>query len=493
MAFFNRRQPSFTLLAVLFWLALIPTVGCQNSRPDSEEQESAEPRTSDAQPITVVILDSTPEIMEAWTTAIDREFQSLELGAVRFEFATGREFLAEPIEGDLVFYPPYLLGDLLQGRLIRRIPDFLTQSEAYAANDVLNRQRRIFGVHDETRYAVSLGISSFFLLARTDILQQNGLTVPRTWREYQVTCQKLAELQQQGTLQGMVVSESWSPTLEPFHPDWLATNFYARSASYTRKRGRYSVLFDYSTWEPLIATPPFARALEELTTVFQLTAPAHRTLQPREIEQAFLRGESVLAITWPHPPTDAEAPSDPPAFEAGIFELPGSTSKYDSSTDSWIDAPGDEQQVSMIGVGGYCGSVLSSSKQSGVALRRLGLLAGQEFSQRLGPLNPALFPSRASHLGKLESWVAPRYGSRAVQQFADLIEQQNQSLIWMVRPRIEKATRYEAELTQVISDCLNGQPIPQPLEKVEQAWQKINADVDRKFQETISLEGLGIR
>ena len=330
-------------------------------------------------------------------------------------------------------------------------------------------------------------------MARTDVLEKNGLEVPKTWREYGETCSKLAALQKEGKLLGLEESDNWSPSIEPFADNWLATTIIARSAGYVRTRGRYSVLFDYSNWKPLINSPPFARAADEMCAVAEMMAPVHRNLNPMDVEKAFLNGESVMAIAWPHPPMREQTADTKPLSGAGLFALPGSRQKYDPAKNSWSDADSEEQQVPMLGVGGWCASVLAGSKQSGVATRRLGLLAGKEFSSRLAAFNPNTFPYRASHLGKIDQWVAPELGSNFATNLADELEGQDQKIIWMTRPRVEKAAEYESALASEVRKCLEGASVEDALEQVEKKWIEINADVDPKFQQSISLQGLGIR
>ena len=240
MVKFSAKRPLFSLAMSWVIAVLCSATGCEKGNNHTESKESKESSQSDSHPIKIVVLGSNPQQAESWTKAIRREFDALELGKVEFEFGKAGEFLDNPIQGDLIFYPPHLFGSLVKERLVRRIPDYLADSEAYAENDVLKQQRNTFCTHDKTRFAIPMGISSFFLLARVDVLKENGLTVPQTWSEYRDTCQSLAQLRQAGKLKGMNATDAWSPTLEPMHDDWLATIFYARCAGYVRTRGRYS-------------------------------------------------------------------------------------------------------------------------------------------------------------------------------------------------------------------------------------------------------------
>lgn len=489
----DRHHQLISFSLILLAVVLLPFSACNQTEKKPENQPENDEQKNDSQPITIVVLDSSDEQMESFSTALNREFEFLKLGKVSFKYADTREFLASPIEGDLVLYPPQQFGELIKRNLVREIPDYLTNAEAYAKNDVLKRQRGIFCNHGGARYAVSLGVSSLYLMARVDILESNGLSVPTTWNEYQEACAKLSQLKSEGNLKGVSPTVAWSPTIEPLKDNWLATTVVARSAAYVRTRGKYSVLFDYSTWTPLINAPPFARSIEELKKVVQLMAPSHRALSPREVEQAFQNGQSVFAIGWPHPAMADKADKSAGQLKAGLFPLPGTTNKYDSASKKWGDSSANEKQIPVLGVGGLCGSVLSSSKKSGVATRRLGLLAGKDFSARLAQTNPHGFPFRASHLSKIDSWVDSQYSDSFKESFIDQIEADNETLVWMVRPRVEKAIDYERVLADETRKYFDGQDEATTLSNVDQKWREINQGIEPEFQQSISLEGLGIR
>lgn len=479
-------------------LLCISQSSCRNQgdKETSAEKGKAENQNpGDTHPIKIVILDDDLGNYIALKNKISREFGNLELGKVQWLVKTSDEFFTAPEQGDLLFYPPHVFGELVQKNLIKSIPDYIVESEPYQKSDVYKNQRRTFGVHNKTLYGLSLGVSSFSLLVNKAALAKHGIDVPTTWSEYRLACLTLATQRKNGELEEVQPGQTWSPTIEPTKGNWLAATFMARAGAYVRTRGKYSVMFDYSSWKPIIQSAPFVSTLNDLISAFELMDIKHQNLSPREVELAFLRGECFMAITWPHPPSIEEQDLRENVSASAVFPLPGSESKYDASAGKWVAAQNAEKHVAFLGAGGLCGSVLNSSEQSGVATRRLGLLAGKEFSSLTGTVNSESgVPYRASHVSKIESWISASYPSPFAESLATVTEKQNQAPLWMIRSRVDQSRKYESTLASAIRDAMKKEETAESvLNRLQKEWMEINKSVDTDFQKQISLEGLGVK
>ena len=110
-------QP-FRFLTLFFpILATALLLGCEKSAEEQKAVKPAEPKT-DNRPITIVILEKSEEDHLDLRSVIVREFKALDLGAPSFVSATCDQFLQQPLEGDLVLYPPQLFGDLVYRDLL---------------------------------------------------------------------------------------------------------------------------------------------------------------------------------------------------------------------------------------------------------------------------------------------------------------------------------------------------------------------------------------
>lgn len=507
----------------------IQFAGCDSDQKKntSRPEDVAGTSETDAHPIVLVLLTETTKQSETAPASvlagassgiaarIQKEFKSLEVGEATIVRVSAKAFLQGETSGagketnsteheksaddktrnllsraDLVIYSPQHFGDLIARKKIRPIPKYVVESESYRASDVLRHQRRLLGYHDKTPFAVSMGTSSFMLMCRRDVFDIHGLKIPTTWTEYERACKQLSELQAAGDLR---TPDHWSPAIEPLKGNWKSATMIARSASYVRTAGRYSCLFSYSKSRPLIGTEPYQKSLTELKTVFDLMHEKHRTLDPQEVESAFLNGECAMAITWPHPglSTDEDYDSNQVVADAKIFELPGSKSNFGFTEQKWGESDSLQTQIPMLGVDGLCCSILSTTKQSGVAARRLGLIVGKDLSASICYEDKVCgFPNRASQLGELQNWISSRYPESFAEEFADLVESQNQSSVWMLRPRFEKATQFESILSKSINECFNGKPVEDVL--TDAATQISELEIEPELLKKLTLEGFGV-
>ncbi len=493
------------LLLFVFFIGCSPNEKKSTTRPEDVAGTSE----TDAHPIVLVLLSDASSSGNSEVTdvsgigkRIQKEFKSLEVGDVTVVKMTPEAFFSNNElvsvqeddrsrsllpKADLIVYPPNYFGELIATKKIRAIPKYVVESESYRASDVLRHQRRLFGYHDKTPFAVSMGTSSLMLMCRSDLFKIHGLKIPTTWEEYERVCKKLNELQVSGELQ---IPENWSPAIEPLKSTWKSTTLISRCASYVRAGGRYSCLFSYSKSEPLIGTEPFQKSLAEMKTVFGLMHEKHQNLDPLEVETAFQHGECAMAITWPHPNSVSEG-SFQPVSDAKIFELPGSKLNFGFADRKWGESDSLQTQIPTLGVGGLCCSILSTTKQSGVAARRLGLIVGKDLSSSIcfeDKVNG--FPSRASQLADMQNWISQMYPESFAEEFADLVESQNQSSVWMIRPRFEKAAQFETILSNSITECFNGKTAADVLASA--AAQVSELKIETGLLKKLTLEGFGV-
>jgi len=509
------NHPSATRLAFClgwFLLGSITLSGCGGNLGQKEktapEQETAKPQQNT---VTIVILadqvpqpassqssgnkpsdptDSNGDELPPLAIEIQKEFQSLELGQVIFHVTDTDQYLANPLAGDLIIYPPNRFGDLVNAKLLRSIPSYVTKSESYAENDVFLNQR-LFSRHRKTPMAISNGTTSLMLLVRTDILEKFEIPTPTNWQQYDRVCRTLVEKKNNGEL---LTGKIWSPTIEPLDQRWKSVTLLTRSASYVRARGRYSSLFNYTSWLPLIDREPFQKALSELKTTRSRFHPDHCQLDPLAVENAFLRGESVMAITWPHPLDDQAEIDSLPQQRVAIHPIPGSQSNFNFSDNQWEASDADQFQVPFLGTSGQSLSILKTTSQASVAARRIGLLVGKQFSEKLFTADRRNgFPSRASQMGSVSQWMDPRYPISAADQLADNIQAANEATVWMMRPRIAASSRYEKILSQEMEKCFQSQSVAQTLTSVANQWSELNGLMDLDLQKQINLESLGVK
>ncbi len=112
-------------------------------------------------------------------------------------------------------------------------------------------------------WAVPFGSPGLTVFYRRDLLEATHQKPPTTWAEYQRLVQFFSDRKNLGDA-APPADAPWHGTLEPLAPGWAGRLLLSRAAAYAKHRDNFSTLFNIDTMEPLIAGPPFVRALEEL-------------------------------------------------------------------------------------------------------------------------------------------------------------------------------------------------------------------------------------
>jgi ABC-type glycerol-3-phosphate transport system substrate-binding protein len=182
---------------------------------------------------------------------------------------------AGPSDADCLIYPVRHLGLLAERDWLAPLDDTLPQDPSLDWPDVFESPKNRDAVWGATPYAVPFGSPVLVCAYRADLLRRIGREPPRTWKEYQQLAELLANQgaatasedqasqEQAGQEQpdGGGEQPRWAGALEPLAEGWAGLALLARAAPYARHRDQVSTWFDIETMEPLIAGPPFVRAI----------------------------------------------------------------------------------------------------------------------------------------------------------------------------------------------------------------------------------------
>ncbi|MCU0983176.1 MAG: extracellular solute-binding protein, partial [Pirellulaceae bacterium] len=167
------------------------------------------------------------------------------------------------LAADAVIYPSGLIGELAERGWIVPLSDDSIGSPEFARRDIFDLLRQHEIMWGDQVYAVPLGSPALTLIYRPDMFEKLGVKPPESWQQYGERCAQLARSRDL-----LVGSENgpgdWHAVAEPLGPGWASQVLLARAAAYARHRSYFATLFDLQSMEPLIASPPFVKALEEL-------------------------------------------------------------------------------------------------------------------------------------------------------------------------------------------------------------------------------------
>ncbi|MCU0961718.1 MAG: extracellular solute-binding protein [Pirellulaceae bacterium] len=470
-------------LAILSWSA----GGCQ--RPDQPPpDEAAAKAKAKPYPMRVIVADDpalAAAIERLWKARIDNELQLQQMTVAELE-------AARPLPADIVIYPSACLGTLVEHDLLAVPSSEALEDPQYEARDVFELQRRIEGRWGTEIYGFSMGSPLLVLMYRADLFEALKLTPPRTWAEYQELVPRLGR----DALGAAAppADRPWHATIEPRAAGWGGRLLLARAAAYAAHPSQFSTFFDYDSMRPLIAGPPFERALAELVAV-NAGSPHTQLHSPDSARAAMLRGEAAMALTWPHR-AGSEAPvSLAPDVRIGFAELPGATEVYNFVERTWTrrDAERAEDQVPLLATAGRLASVTKHARRPRETARILALLTGREWSREISPTSPAATLFRQSHVQDPQRWTDEGLPREAAAQYAEVVRDALSRPTGMVCLRIPGYQRYLAALDQAVQDaCAGTQTPPAALASAAEAWIAITTELGMDSQRTAYMRSLGL-
>lgn len=483
--------PMGMLLAILTALS-----GC-SCRSESEPPTGVSPPTSgqleptagptavDPTPLSVAVIDDpdlAAAIRKQWGAISE---QPLELRELTSDSLAASE---SPAAADVWIYPTAWLGTLVERRIIGPVPDDVWNGRTLDRRAILPLTRKVECVWGETPYAVPLGAPVVSLVYRADVFERLGLEPPRTWADYQGLADKLADRSALGDL-APAASEPWTGTLEPLESGWAGSLLLMRAASYARHRNQYSTLFDFSTMEPLIAGPPYVRALEELVAAAGPNPGVALEMDLRDVRNEILAGRAAMGIAWP-------GRSDEPSrsIALGVTTLPGSHEVYNAGRDGWEKRADDEPLgVPVLGLSGRLGSIARGTSRARSAANFLTLLVNADWSVGVLSASPETGPSRNSHLKALPRWLGDVWDGEPIRQYVDVIETAHDAPTWLVTLRIPGRNEYLAALDEAVRAAVRSESSPQEsLSAAADKWRAITERLGKPNQRTAYRRSLGL-
>lgn len=464
---------------VICALGLSVIVGC---RPANQTEKKPEPAVASAPPALRLLVVDDPPLAEAirrqWSERGEGELLVSESAA-----ADLRDQEAKLPDVDAAIYPAELLGDFAGRQWLRAIPERTLQDAALEWRDVfeLTRQREV--VWNRQVLALPLGAAAPLLWYRADLWEQAGLTPPRTWEEY---AQALASLRASDP-------QFKYASAEPLGAGWAGSSLLVRAASYARHRSSLAALFDARDMRPLIAGPPFVRALEELVAATG-TADALQWTPPDAVQQV-LSGEAAAAVGWV---TEASWPKGVPGPaklpRIAVTELPGAAQAYDRDRNAWEDRDAQDRHVTPLLVEGRLASVTRKVRSERTAANLLVWLTGPEWGAQIAAASRATMPSRQRQLESLDRWFpASRLPDALVAQIGPVVKQSFERRGSLTILAVPGRREYLGALDAAVARAVRGeQSAAESLTQAAAQWQEITDRLGREAQVQAYQRSLGL-
>lgn len=398
---------------------------------------------------------------------------------------------AASLPGDAVICPAHLLAALAEAKRLASVPHSIAQNaDPHSAwlkcFSLLRNQEAAWGGED---YGVPLGSPVFCCYLRADLLEKLGRRPPETWQQYIELARSLRET---GEKSGVKYG-----TIEPLGRGWAGQVLLARAAAYAKERDKYTTLFDDKSFEPMIAGPPFVRALTELVEAAKLGPPEQLEFDPAAVRAEFWKGTTAMAISWPsasvsgsrHPAADGSR-----SVPATFGELPGAMEVYSVSSGTWTRRGEDAgRRVPLLGVAGRVGVVRAESEHVDAAFQLLLWLSDPQWSAQVFAGSPATTLFRSDQIAAAKSWVESSVTAPATQQYAKQTAVTLSRGQFLASLRLPGRAEYLAALDDAVQAAVRGQQTPTgALTKAADKWREISKRLGMNAQKAAYMHSLGL-
>jgi multiple sugar transport system substrate-binding protein len=460
------------LFSQLAMLGVLLLAGC--SKPVAESETKTTARPLEGRHLRLAVVDD-PLLAEAvlrvrgeWNAQTGAELQVDQIAAKDLF-----EAKIEKLPADALLCASHRLGELAERKLIAPVPQSILRGAEWG--DVFELLKLREAAYGGQILAVPFGSPVFCCCYRADLLKTLNRRPPRTWAEYQELAALLAKSGERAS-----AKKNWCGAIEPLGKGWAGLVLLARAASYAKHRDSYSDLFNMETMEPLIAGPPFVRALEELVAAAKHGPTDPLSFDPSAVRAAFWQGECGLALTWPTAADKDKTSTDKPR-QVGFCELPGSRAVFNLGTKSWDDrSDEDDVRVPLLSIAGRLGVVDAKSSNVDAAFQLLLWLSDARMSPQISAASSTTTLFRQSNLKSPGQWAEKQVPALAAVQYGDATEAALRHEQWLGALRIPSRAEYLDALDEAVAAAIQGKKTPQ----------KALAQVDRKWREITNRLGL---
>jgi len=467
--------------AKLLFLAALWLGGCPGNSPPPLSATKTLP------PLTVLVVDDP-----ALGQAIAREGRGYEGHEEEIkvqDLSLAEAEKAGRLPGDVVVFPAGLIGQFAEPGLILPLEETALEAADFHHRDVFAPLRMGEMRWGNRTLAVTLGSPRLLLAYRADIFEKLALQPPADWTEYQAALERLADREQLGDL-APPAEQPWHATVEPLAEGWAGQLLLARAAAYALHRDQVSPLFKFDSLEPLIAEPPYRRALEELLAAAKAGQFAEQALTPAAALDELLAGRAAMALTWPAPTSPAAKSEVPPKI--GFAMLPGSPTAYNFATKSWDKRSEDQaSRVPLLALSGRLGAVSSSSADPARAAGFLAWMAGREAGVVIAPTSAATTIFRSSQVASPGPWTKC-LPADAAGQYADALAQTMALPRTFPGLRLPGRSEYLAALDEAVRQAAAGkQPPAEALAAAAEKWRAATQRLGTQQQQRANARSLG--
>jgi len=312
------------------------------------------------------------------------------------------------------------------------------------------------------------------------------LEVPKTWTEYQ-------------QIASFFNNKDWAGDGKTHYgdaevtkrDDLMFSDFIGRAATYVKNpKVKGGVFFDVKTMQPLINTPGFVRALEDMVKAKSTWPPGGANFGLGDEIFSFGGGQTLMSHTWDDSFIQAQQPDSKIRNDVLAAQLPGSNEVYNRITKTWDKTPNQAAYFTW----GWTSAVAKSARNQKMAFDYLCFFSNEANNAldltigRFG-INPYRNANFDEAFWEKQGWskaVATAY----VKTLSDMEKNPNR----VFDLRVPGVNEYMSSLANGVADAIAGQKTPQQaLDGVAKEWTDITNQVGKDkvqqaYEDVVKLE-----
>jgi multiple sugar transport system substrate-binding protein len=337
-----------------------------------------------------------------------------------------------------------------------------------------------------------------YLKVRTDVLKNpkwqaeykkatgKDLQVPKTWPEYQ----QIAEFFSGKDFDGDGKRNYGSAEVTK-RDDLTFSAFISRAAPYVKNPDvKGGVFFDVKTMKPLINTPGFVRALQDMVRAKSTWAPGGANFGLGDEIFSFGGGQTLMSYSWDDAFIQAQQPDSRIRNEVQAAPLPGSSEVYNRSTKSWDKKANQAPYFTW----GWTSAVAKASRHQQMAFDYLCFFSNEAntaLDLTIGRFG--VNPYRYSHFDPA-FWEKQGWKKDVAESYVLTLSGMEKSRNRVFDLRVPGVNQYMSALANGIASAVAGQESPQQaLDGVAREWSRITDQIGKDkvhsaYRHVVALE-----
>ena len=315
-----------------------------------------------------------------------------------------------------------------------------------------------------------------------------ALFPPDTWRQYRDIAEFFTHRQQADGSLMYGTAEAFARSGQQF---WT---LFSRASAYTNHPGhRGAQFFDPDTMRAQVDNPGWLRAVQEYRDALAFSPPGARDFGIIEARQAFLRGQTAMALDWGD---TAQIAADPESSEisgkVGYFVLPGTEQVWNGRFWQWNEMD-TIHKAPFLAFGGWVAGVPGNSRNPAAAWDYIKWFSSPENSLRdVVTSRTGINPYRLTHFTNIDAWTKA-FSTVSASEYLGVVRSSLDSKYVALDLRIPGFYRYTEALEEGLEAILSGAgDIRRTMGRVARAWDRITDELGRAQQLVLYRAAMGL-